>query len=273
MYHFNGLTLPDTLHEPIENLPPMLQEWRRCTSPATCLALAAEDESLYRKYIGFYYALVTEIDCHIGRIFEVLKEENLLSNTIVIYAADHGGFVGGHGMYEKCAYGHNVYEDTLRIPLIFYSKDFQKGNVCNDLVELTDIYPTLLELAEIDEPGCKMEGCSLVPTLTKGQAIKRAYAISENWFQLTVITKRYKYGQWIKVPEDVVKNKKAIKDYRSFGNMLFDLETDPLETNNLAGNPKFINVEETLKGYISEWISKVNCEGKDDFVKSLSKEV
>jgi len=58
-----------------------------------------------------------------------------------IYTADHGDFVARHGMVEKCALGHNVYEDTLKVPMIMsWADNFEKGHVNNDLTELIDIF-------------------------------------------------------------------------------------------------------------------------------------
>ena len=48
-----------------------------------------------------YYALVTEIDTHIGNILRTLAEAVLADNTIVVYTSDHGDFVGAHGLCEK----------------------------------------------------------------------------------------------------------------------------------------------------------------------------
>jgi len=71
----------------------------------------------------------------------------------VVYSSDHGDFVGGHGLPEKQACGHNFYEETLRVPLIFnYPGKIASGAVRQDLVELVDLYPTLLDLCGIAPP-------------------------------------------------------------------------------------------------------------------------
>lgn len=245
------ITLPENLREPVEALPPMMQRWRRNTKRPWCLAEAAKDEQLYRNYISYYYALVTEIDYYIGRVLDCLESQGLAENTIVIYSSDHGDFVGAHGMVEKCALGHNVYEDTLRIPLIMHwPGHFQKALVADDLIELIDLYPTLLELAGIEKPAdYDLPGFSLAPMLSRGKRLGRLFAVSENFSQVSIITERYKLGTWIEPPNPNF-------DFREHGDMLFDRRNDRWEVNNLAGKPQVAGIEKELRGYLKEWAAK-----------------
>ena len=228
--HNDGLKMPQSLHQPAEELPPMLAALRKSKTGIWCLGLAAEDEQLYRDYIGAYYALVTEIDALIGDVIGELEKTGMAENTIVIYTSDHGDFVGAHGMIEKAAMGHNVYEETLQVPMLFYWKGkFAGGYKNNDLVGLIDLYPTLMELAGIQKSKTDypLQGISLAKTLTNKSPIKRKYLVSENWSQATVITKDYKLG--IMLDPTAAASK---RDYRSFGDMLFERKTDPFEVNN-----------------------------------------
>jgi arylsulfatase len=171
----DGLKMPESLRQPANQLPPMLADLRKSKNGIWCLGLAAEDEQLYRDYIGAYYALVTEIDALIGEIFAELEKNGMAENTIVVYTSDHGDFVGAHGMIEKAALGHNVYEETLQVPMLFFRKGkFQAGYKNNDLVGLIDLYPTLLELAGIPKPKTEypLQGISLAETITKKGACK-----------------------------------------------------------------------------------------------------
>lgn len=146
------------------------------------------------------------------------------------------------------------------MPLIIsWPGRFQKGKVCNSVTQLVDLYPTLLELQRpADAP--KLTGRSLVPVLTKGKPTGRAYAISENWSQVTVITDRYKLGTWIDPTA-----RHAQRDFRKrFPDMLFDRETDPQELVNLAGNPEAAGIEKQLRAYLAEWTSKTPEDGKKE---------
>jgi len=117
MYDPATIALPGNLREPAEQLPAMMRRWRENPNRPWCLAEAAKDERMYRNYVAYYYALVSEIDHYVGELRKTLDSLDLAEDTIVVYTSDHGDFVAGHGMAEKCALGHNVYEDTLAVPL------------------------------------------------------------------------------------------------------------------------------------------------------------
>ena len=261
----DAIKKPSTLNQSPDTLPPAFRDWHRGGNRVWCLNKATKDEQLFRFYIASYYALVTEIDYHIGRIMQALEEEGLLENTIVIYTSDHGDFVGRHSMVEKCAVGHNIYEETLRVPFIVsWPKQIKQGQVIEDLVEMFDIYPTLLELADIKLPPAKhgMDATSLAATLTEGKPAKRPYIVSENWTQATVITRQHKLGIWLKPAGYAEK-----WDFSSFGDMLFDRKEDPDEIHNRIGDPEYAAVEKQLREYYAEFISKIPATGKDEIVK------
>lgn len=260
----DGLKMPESLHQPADELPPMLAGLRKSKTGIWCLGLAAENEQLYRNYIAAYYALVSEIDTHVGEIFAALEKSGMIENTIVIYASDHGDFAGGHGMIEKAALGHNVYEETLRVPLIFYWKGkAQAGFKSDDLVGLIDIYPTLMELTGIKRPHTdhRLQGISLVRTIIQKKPTHRKYIVSENWSQATVITKDYKLGIMID-PSGVAYN----RDYRSFGNMLFERKTDSIEVNNKINSVELSPVVKKLSLYYAQFEKKISDEGKKEML-------
>lgn len=265
----DGIVKPMSLNQPAESLPPFLANQRDDINGIWCLGKAAKNEQLYRNYIGSYYALVTEIDYWIGKIFDELEANDMLDNTIVIYASDHGDFVGSHGMIEKSAVGHNVYEETLRIPLIFYWKNkFKHVMNTEDLVGLIDIYPTLLDLIDADMPKLKypLQGLSLKNNLIKGEKVDRKYMVSENWSQATVITKDYKLGIWLDpYPQP------QWKDFRSFGDMLFDRRKDPYELNNLVEFSSYDNIRRKLWNFFKDFEKETVDVGKVEIIKMLEK--
>ena len=261
----DAIKKPATLNQSPDSLPPALKDWHEGKNKVWRLDKAARDEQLFRFYIASYYALVTEIDHHIGTIIKALEEEGLLENTIVVYTSDHGDFVGSHGMIEKCAIGHNVYEETLRVPLIVSQPQrIKRGQVIDDLVEMFDLYPTLLELADVKLPSTKhgIDATSLVATLTTGKATKQKYIISENWSQASIITDRYKLGIWLD-PTAYAKK----RDFRSFGDMLFDREKDPGEINNLIDDPEYAAVKKQLRGCFDDFVKRIPATGKEEVVR------
>ena len=218
--------------------------------------------------MAYYYALTSEVDACVGRLVEGLDRLGLSENTIVIYAADHGDFVAAHGMVEKCALGHNVYEDTLRIPLIVaWPKRFLEGAVNKSLAELVDLYPTLMDLLDLKRPkdAPELPGKSLISSLTENKPTGRKYTVSENWSQATVITERYKLGVWID-PGPIDKYKRRDNRQR-FGDQLFDREKDPDEIHNVIDKPEYAKVQKQLREYFEDFTSKVPAAGKNEFIK------
>ena len=103
--------------------------------------------------MGAYYALVTEVDYYVGEILQALENANIKEETIIIYTSDHGDFVGNHGMVEKAAAGHNVYEDILNIPLLIrIPGNTNQIKRTAELVTLTDVIPTLIDLLDLKTP-------------------------------------------------------------------------------------------------------------------------
>jgi arylsulfatase A-like enzyme len=110
--------------------------------------------------------MIKLIDDQLGRILEALEASNQRENTVIIFTSDHGEMLGDHGLIQK---GCRFYEGLVRVPLIWsWPGHFQQGLQSDALVELTDIAPTLLQLAGQPVPE-RMQGRSLLPILT-GQA-------------------------------------------------------------------------------------------------------
>jgi arylsulfatase A-like enzyme len=110
-----------------------------------------------------YYAMIKLIDDQVGRILDALEETGQRDNTVIIFTSDHGEMLGDHGLIQK---GCRFYEGLVRVPLIWsWPGHFPAGLRSDALVELTDIAPTLLELAGQPIPDW-MQGQSLLPILT-----------------------------------------------------------------------------------------------------------
>lgn len=100
------------------------------------------------KYRKFYYSLQKYVDKNIQRVLKTISESPMYDNTIIIFTSDHGDQLGSHGLFQKW---HNVYEESLHVPLIFHNPILFKGH--NSIEELTshvDLLPTMLNLANID---------------------------------------------------------------------------------------------------------------------------
>ncbi len=105
----------------------------------------AEDDHLYRQ---LYKTLQRKVDDEMGRVLTTLQNTKFINNTIVIFTSDHGSLVGAHGLFQKF---FNCYQETVHLPLIFYSPTLLPAGVHYDiLTNHVDLLPTLCGLASID---------------------------------------------------------------------------------------------------------------------------
>ena len=179
-----------------------------------------------------------------------MKEE-----TIIIYTSDHGDFVGNHGMVEKAAAGHNIYEDILNIPLMIrIPGKTTNGKHTAELVTLVEIIPTLVDVLGLKMPNLNytLEGASLKALLLKQKSLNRDYIVSESWFQTTVIGKNEKLGIMNSNPVN------PRRDYREFGDMFFDRTNDPLELNNGINDPKNKQKIAQLRAFYTHFKTQVS---------------
>lgn len=110
-----------------------------------------------------YYAMIELVDENVGRMLDALEKTGQRENTLVIFMSDHGEMLGDHGLLLK---GCRFYDGLVRVPLVLsWPGIIPSGVIKSDLVELTDIAPTLLDIAGMEVPS-RMQGRSLLPTLT-----------------------------------------------------------------------------------------------------------
>src|SRR5947209_17418968 len=170
-----------------------------------------EDE--VRKQLHDYYAVISAMDQHIGRLFAAVKDLGMYENTIFIYSADHGLAIGSHGLFGK----QNLYEAGMKPPLIFAGPSIPKGET-PALVYLLDIFPTVCDLVGTQIPS-GLDGKSLKPVIEgKSSGVRDTLFLAYREVQRAVRDSRYKL---IRYPQVNV-------------TQLFDLETDPDEIANLA---------------------------------------
>ncbi len=115
----------------------------------------------YQRYMHDYLACVRTVDESVGRILKYLDDEGLTENTIVVYSADQGFFLGEHGWFDK----RWIFEESLRTPLLVRWPGITKpGSVSKDIVSNLDFAETFLDAAGLAIPA-EMQGRSLRPVL------------------------------------------------------------------------------------------------------------
>ena len=96
-----------------------------------------------------YYAAVTAMDLNIGRLLDTLSHFGLNEKTLVVFASDHGFNAGHHGLWGKgnAAYPFNMYDTSLKIPMIWRHKGTIEPGVEDSIIQVLDVAPTLLDYA------------------------------------------------------------------------------------------------------------------------------
>jgi len=170
-----------------------------------------------RKQLHDYYACISSIDHHIGRIVAKLKELGEYENTIIIFSADHGLAIGSHGLFGK----QNLYEHSMGAPLVFAGPGIPHGESAA-LAYLYDIFPTATDLVGADGPP-GLDGKSLAPVIAgKQDGVRDTIFLAYEKGQRAV-----RRGSWKLYRFPLVNH-----------TMLFNLQDDPHELHNLAAGGK-----------------------------------
>ena len=96
------------------------------------------DPELIKKAIAAYYGMISEVDSEIGRILDTLDQQGLFENTIIVFAGDNGLALGAHGLLGK----QNLYEESMRIPMVFVGPGIAANVVSEQFAQLHDLMPT-----------------------------------------------------------------------------------------------------------------------------------
>jgi choline-sulfatase len=194
-------------------------------------------ESLHRVRRA-YYALVTYIDRKVGELIDTLKEHDLWDETVVIFSSDHGDMLCEKSMVQKRAF----YEYSCRVPLIMrFPEDRWAGTIVNEPVSLIDLQPTFLDLAGVPaEARLPMDGTSLMGLIDGSDMAPRTVFAEMHVEDNPVLCFMARRGRF------------KYNHMHGVDAQLFDLDVDPKEWNNLAGNPEYAQVETDLRNAILE---------------------
>ncbi|MCC5928170.1 MAG: sulfatase [Cyclobacteriaceae bacterium] len=205
-------------------------------------------EQQQKKAIAGYYAAVSYMDAQLGKILKALRDEGLEDNTIIVFTSDHGFHLGEHDFWMKVS----LHEESVRVPLVIKVPG-QKPSVNYAFAELIDLYPTLTELAGLPLPQ-EVQGKSLVPIIKDQHASVRDHIFSVSVFRdVKSFLLRDHNWAYIQYNEDA-----------SEGIELYNMQYDPGQYNNLAGNPLFTGVVEHYKKHLRYRLSEVR---NNDIVK------
>jgi len=198
----------------------------------------------WQRIIAHSYGYVKLLDDVIGAILAALDRHGLADNTLVAFTADHGDNLGSHGLFNK---GFNFYEETMRVPLIVRWPGLPgTGPTCERFVSTLDLTETFLNAAGVAHGP--LHSRDLAPLL-RGEPVDwpdDVYAQFHGYettlyTQRMVRTARWKYAY---NPADI--------------DELYDLETDPAELTNRAGDPACRDALDEMKSRMLRWMARVD---------------
>jgi choline-sulfatase len=195
-----------------------------------------------RKLTAMYFGLISWVDDLVGRVIFSLQKNNLEENTILVFLSDHGDQLGSHDKFNKGL----LYDESVRIPLIFKGHGILKDNVQRDSVaQMVDIMPTVLSLCGIDVP-LGLPGKNLGPVLQGNGALpdESCAFIETPHGCIGIRTVTHMYGMQLD---------KGLRKIANNNYCFYDMRTDPCQLNNLAGTNEQHEVAMDLRQRLSKW--------------------
>ena len=203
-----------------------------------------------RIMIQAYYASISFIDEQVGQLIKKLEDLKLKESTLVIFVSDHGFLLGEHDLWQK----PNLFENTLRIPLIISNpRAARTGISSNSLIELIDVYPTLLELSEIEIPE-HVSGESFAELVERPNSPFRKSVLSQshaqiskpnsekgNIFGYSLRTEQFRYTEWAG---------------GTYGTELYNHKDDARENTNLSSHDTYQSIKERLRQILHKRIAE-----------------
>jgi iduronate 2-sulfatase len=216
---------------------PVLSAADKTRSPAAAYLSAREEQKSMtgqqrREAIQAYWASTTFMDAQVGRVLEALDRLRLADNTIVVMTSDHGYHLDEHGLWQKMS----LFENSARVPLIIAAPDAKgNGQSTKALAELVDLYPTLADWCGLPAPKY-LDGTSLKPVLTDPSSTVKDAAFTQvrrgDFQGYSIRMARWRYTLW---------------DEGRKGEQLFDMESDPDESKNVAAEAQHASLVAELK--------------------------
>jgi len=204
-----------------------------------------------------YQGLISQLDHHLGRLFDHLAARGRIDDTLIVFTADHGDFLGDHWLGEKELF----YDTVQKVPFIVVDPrreaDATRGTVETRFVEGVDLVPTVLDALGIAPPAHRIEGTSLLPLL-HGRAVERwrDFVYSELDYSyrqarltlgktvrqcraFSLRTERWRYVYWLDEPEQ-----------------LFDLEADSDEMDDLGREASTGALRSSLRDRLLDFLAR-----------------
>ncbi len=213
--------------------------------------IQVDDEQAVREFMAQYYGMVANVDHNLGIILNWLDRKGLYEDTLVIFLSDHGDMCGEHGY--RCGTKKTAYRQAAQVPcLVRYPRRFPAGLKVPALVDVSvDIMPTILDLCDIPIPE-EVQGTSFLSLLGGDSSPVREAVFYE-------ICKELEGPERFPIPERGVRTPRWLYvRTQEAPKLLFDLEKDPDELNNLVNNPDYKEQQDRLDRMLGEHMARTN---------------
>lgn len=206
-------------------------------------------ETARQERVG-YYGLCTALDDNVGRLLGALDQLGLANDTIVLFTSDHGDSLGEHGLFRKTI----PYDESTRVPFIIRWPGAIPADTTSDALCLSvDVAPTLLSLCNVAPPP--MQGTDISSALLRLDPGPRSDVYMEGrirlngpgWSQATAMHALPLEWRALRSHQHLI-----CTDPEGAVFLLFDLSEDNLAIRNLAGNPDWKEVQDTLLARLRE---------------------
>lgn len=238
---------PDELHD----AHPVVQAYRQ---QEECVNFATEE--CPRVVRPTYQGLISQLDDHLGRLFDYMEKSGLMKNTLIVFTADHGDFLGDHWLGEKELF----YDAAQRVPLILFDPRTEanatRGHVETRMVESVDILPTILQSLDIPLATHRLEGRSLQPLL---------HGTADSWRNTVYSELDYSYrlARLLrgKSPQNArawsIRNERWVYVYwQDEPEQLFDLQSDPHQFQDLGRHDSHAAIRAEFRQQLLDWFSR-----------------
>jgi uncharacterized sulfatase len=240
LYPLDSIELPEPgLNRQAADLLPAAVNYPPRSRPITNLET--------RGLIAAYHACNSFVDAQVKVLLDEVDELGLWDDTVVVFLGDHGYHLGEHGLWHKMS----LFEESARVPLLIYAPGMRAaGQSCSGLVELIDLYPTLVALCDL--PTRKgLDGIDLSRTLndpslptkaaaytltTRDDSPQQEHAKAMSYVGRSVRTDRWRYTEW---------------DGGKRGAELYDEANDPHEWKNLVEDPRHSETVRKMRALLS----------------------
>jgi arylsulfatase A-like enzyme len=269
MYDAADIEKPENFHDTLKDKPSIYTRQRDIWDGLSWEA--------YAEAIACYYGYCSFVDWQVGRVVETLRETGQLNDTVIIFTSDHGDYAGAHGLFLK---GLPAFEEAYRVPLLARTpSDYPDGVVRDDIVQLHDVAPTIVDLVSGDafppvsrlspenphaRGGENVEAMEGEPSFTSTSLVpffrdeRPADHVQEGFAEF--------HGQDFGWTQRVYWNDSMKYVFNTFANdELYDLESDPHELLNVAEDGEY---EETKKA-LSERMWEIARETGDYQISEL----